>query len=202
MHDTIEWGVLARVEKFDASDIKQYRKRGRIERALFQEDENGIRVARAHLVRVGIKPYEVVESVGNLLTTAGVTRVWNLTGNQGATQAYDNTHTRIGVGNTANAAGTEAAADTDMAGASKYYNLVDSGAGVGGPIITTNQLKYVSTFATGNGNFAWNEWGIDNGTAGGATVTAPLLNHKIVSGGLGTKTSSASWAFTVTVTLS
>lgn len=206
MHDTVEWGVLARVEKFDASDLQQYRRRGKFEKTACRVDENGLFVPRSEIVKAGIKPYEVVESVGNLLTTAGVTRVWNLFGNLSATQAFDNTHARIGTGNTANAAGSEAAGDTDLAAtagsANRWFNLVDAGVGVGGPIVTTNQLKYVSTFATGNGNYAWNEWGIDNGTASGNTVTAPLLNHKIVSGGLGTKTSSASWAFTVTVTLS
>lgn len=206
MHDTVAWGVLARIEKFDASDLHSYKRRGRFEKASIRQDENGLFVPRAEIAKAGIKPYEVVESVGNLLTTAGVTRIWNLTGAVGATQAYDNTHTRIGVGNTGNAAGSEAAGDTDLAATAgstnRWFNIVDAGAGTGGPIITTNQLKYVSTFATGNGNFAWNEWGIDNGTASANTVTAPLLNHKIVSGGLGTKTSSASWAFTVTVTLS
>jgi hypothetical protein len=194
MLDAITWGVKAVIEKFDADDIRAYARQGKFTTVI--EDENGLYVPRHEVAASGIKPYEVAESVGNLLTTAGVTRVWNLTTNQGATQAFDATHTRIGVGNTANAAGSEAAGDTDLAGASKYWQLV-GGAGT----VSTNTLSWTSTFPTGQGNFAWNEWGIDQGTASSATVTAPMLNHKIVSGGLGTKTSSASWAFTVTISL-
>ena len=65
----------------------------------------------------------------------------------------------------------------------------------------------VSTFGTGVGNFAWNEWGLDGGTASGTTVTADtnttpgLFNHRIPGSSLGTKTSAASWVFTVTVTI-
>jgi hypothetical protein len=194
MRDHLQWVAQAKIEKFDADDIKAYARRGKF--ATVVSDDNGFYVPRDEIVAAGIKPYEVVENVGNLLCTAGVTRIWNLFTNQGATQAFDATHTRVGTGNTANAAGSEAAGDTDLAGASKYFQLV-GGAGT----VTTNSLAYTATFPTGQGNYAWNEWGIDNGTASSATVTAPLLNHKIVSGGLGTKTSSASWAFTVTLSL-
>lgn len=195
MRDSFEWGVQAVIEKFDASDIESYARQGKF--ATVVRDENGLYVPRHEIVAAGIRPYEVAETVGNLLCTAGVTRLWNLFTNQGATQAFDATHTRVGTGNTGNAAGTEAAGDTDLAGASKYFQLV-GGAGT----VSTNSLSFTATFPTGQGNYAWNEWGVDNGTASSATVTAPLLNHKIVSGGLGTKTSSASWAFTVTLSLS
>lgn len=193
MRDFAKWGVKATITKFDASDLEAYARRGAFKPVM---DENGLYVPFNEIVAAGLKPYEVVEHSGNLLTTVGVTRIWNLLTNQGATQAFDSTHTRVGVGNTGNAAGTEAAGDTDLAGASKYFQVV-GGAGT----VSTNTLSFTSTFPTGQGNFAWNEWGIDQGTSSAATVTAPLLNHKIVSGGLGTKTSSASWAFTVTLSL-
>ena len=65
---------------------------------------------------------------------------------------------------------------------------------------------FVATFGTTVGNFHWQEWGIDGGTADGTAVTSEgnttpgLVNHKIAD--LGTKTSAASWVFTVTITLS
>ena len=57
-----------------------------------------------------------------------------------------------------------------------------------------------STFATGEANFVWNEWGLDIGTptvTDGTTVNAVLLNRKVES--LGTKV-SGSWVLTVSVT--
>lgn len=75
----------------------------------------------------------------------------------------------------------------------------------GAPTLSTNQAQFVSTFATANANHAWNEWGITTG--GGATnkqASAPptLLNHAVPGGGLGTKTSAASWTMTATLSLS
>lgn len=49
-------------------------------------------------------------------------------------------------------------------------------------------LVLQSTFGTGSANFPWNEWGFANASSGGS-----MLNRKVA--GLGTKTSSASWAF-------
>jgi len=63
----------------------------------------------------------------------------------------------------------------------------------------------VATFGTGVGNYHWQEWGVDGGTASGTTVTSEgnttpgLINHKVTD--LGTKTSAASWVFTVTITI-
>ena len=180
------WVAHGKVEKFWAKDIARV---------------GLVTPTRDEMIAYGIKPYEVVETPRNVLCTAGITRMLNLLIGAGG-QAYTNAYARIGVGNTGNSAGTETAADTDMAGASKYYQTADSTY----PSVATNVLTVKATFPTGQGNFAWNEWGIDQGGAGSntssATVSAPLLNHKIVSGGLGTKTSSSSWAFTVTITLS
>lgn len=180
------WIAHGVVEKFHARDI---------------ERAGLVNPTHDEMLKYGLKPYERVETPKNVLCTAGITRMLNLLIGAGG-QAYTNSYTRIGVGNTGNSAGTETAADTDMAGASKYYQTADSTF----PSVATNVLTVKSTFPTGQGNFAWNEWGIDQGGAGSntsnSTVVAPLLNHKIVSGGLGTKTSSSSWAFTVTITLS
>jgi hypothetical protein len=61
-----------------------------------------------------------------------------------------------------------------------------------------------ATFGTADGNFAWNEWGSDVGTAtvtSSNTVNAVLLNHK-TSIAQGTKASGQTWSATATITLS
>lgn len=146
----------------------------------------------AELIEQIQRPVDYCEAAGNLVTTAGALKLWKLGVNTGAQQAYDATHSRLGVGNGATAA---AAADTDFSGASKYWQIVDA---AGTP--STNALAFTATHPTGQSNFVWNEYGLDAGTASGATVTAVLFNHAVVN--LGTKTSAAAWAFTVTLTLS
>lgn len=147
--------------------------------------------------RLHVQPYKTTELVGNLITNAGWTRLMNLLTNQGATQALDATHARIGVGNSNTA---EAYADTDLGAAAgsanRWFQLV-SGAGTLG----TRTLAFSATFGTADGNFAWNEFGIDFGTASGNTVTAPLFNHK-AGIAQGTKASGQTWTATATITFS
>jgi hypothetical protein len=56
-------------------------------------------------------------------------------------------------------------------------------------------ITFRSVFGTGDANFAWQEWGVFNASTGGR-----MLNRKVES--LGTKSSAATWTFTVTITLS
>lgn len=148
--------------------------------------------------RFGIKPYSVTEVEGNLITNAGWTRLMNLLTNQGATQALDNAHARIGVGDATTPA--EAYADTDLAAAAgsthRWFQLV-SGAGSLG----TRTLAFSATFGTADGNFTagWNEFGLDFGTASSNTVTAPLFNHKVAIA-QGTKVAGQTWTATATLT--
>ena len=150
-----------------------------------------------HFRRLHVAPYLSTVVDGNLITNAGWTRLMNLLTNQGATQAYDATHTRIGVGNSNTA---EAYTDTDLGAAAgsanRWFQLV-SGAGTLG----TRTLSWSATFGTSDGNFAWNEFGIDQGTASGNTVTAVFLNHK-AGIAQGTKASGQTWTATATLTFS
>jgi len=138
-----------------------------------------------------IRPAEVSGFEGNLVLNAGWTRLLNLLAGAGG-QAYDATHTRIGVSDTA----TPAAAytDTDLNGTTnKQFVLVSSAGTVG-----TRTLAYTASFTGSLANWAWNDFGIDNGTANGTTVTAPLLNHAISA--QGTKASGQTWTVTTTLT--
>lgn len=173
------------IDRWDAEATAWVRQRlgGRQPEAL---DFDALRVA----------PYFTSAIEGNLITNAGWTRLMNLLTNQGATQALDATHARIGAGNGSTA---EAYTDTDLSAAAgsanRWFQLV-SGAGTLG----TRTLAFSATFGTSDGNFAWGEFGIDFGTASGNTVTAPLFNRKVSS--QGTKASGQTWTATATITFS
>lgn len=148
--------------------------------------------------RAGIAPYEISELTGNLITNAGWTRLMSLLTNQSATQALDATHTRIGVGNSSTA---EAYTDADLgaaAGSANRWFQPVSGAGTLG----TRTLQFSATFGTADGNFAWNEMGLDvtaGAAAAGNTIGALLFNHK-AGIAQGTKASGQTWTATATVT--
>jgi len=151
-----------------------------------------------HFAAAGLEPYSVTHVYGNLVTTSGWTRASNLLTNQGGTQALTSTAVRIGAGD---GAGTAAAGDTDLsasAGSTHRWFQVVTGAG----IVSTNTLAFTSVFGTADGNFAWNEFGIDVGTptvTSGNTVNALLYNHK-TSIAQGTKASGQTWTATATFT--
>jgi hypothetical protein len=147
-----------------------------------------------------VAPYRVSELIGNLITTAGWTRLMNLLTAQGGTQALSATAVRIGVGNSNTA---EAYADTDLgaaAGSTNRFFQPVSGAGSLG----TRTLAFAATFGTADGNFAWNEFGLDVGTptvTSGTTVNALLFNHK-AGIAQGTKAAGQTWTATATLTFS
>ena len=64
----------------------------------------------------------------------------------------------------------------------------------GYPTRSSGTLTFRSTFGTGEGNYAWNEWGVfDAGSAG------TMYGSKQEA--LGTKTSAQTWQLTATITL-
>lgn len=146
-----------------------------------------------------VDPVEVIVAPGNLLTTAGLTRITSLiTGGGG--QAATNTSARIGVGNSSTAA---AVGQTDLqaaaGAANRWFQTMDATY----PQVSAGLMTFRSTVGTADGNFAWAEWGIDIGTptvTTGTTVNATLLNRAVQA--LGTKTSAGTWVATATITLS
>ncbi|MEB3367403.1 hypothetical protein [Saccharopolyspora mangrovi] len=138
--------------------------------------------------------YEVIDREGNLLVIGGASALWQRLIGTGVT-AFDNTNAHLGVGDS-----TTAAADsqTDLQAASNklrkamdatYPQHTDSTSAAGAKSIT-----YRSTYASGDANFAWQEWGLFN-----ASSTGRMLNRKVES--LGTKASGSTWTLTVTLSL-
>ncbi len=138
--------------------------------------------------REGHTPYEVIEREGNLLLNEGINELFTILCSAGGTK-YNNANARIGVGNSNTAA---AATQTALQGGSTAFKAMDASFPTYG---TSQKATWKSTFASADGNFAWEEWTIDNGS--GANLN---LNRKVES--LGTKVSGTTWVFTVDITLS
>jgi hypothetical protein len=186
------WQIKATVEKFRPEDIDVWTEKRRHPgvRGLVRRRQR-VTCSRPH---DGARPFEVQTSLHNLLVNAGIQRLEDLLIGAGGT-AFNAANSRIGVGNSATAA---AATQTDLqaaaGAANRQFKLVSSG-----PTRATNTITWVATFASGEAQFIWNEWAIDNGTADSTTVVAPMLNRKVANPG--TK-GAAVWVFTVTLTVS
>jgi hypothetical protein len=177
VHEAATWQVKYAVEKFHGE------------------------VTEEQILAGEVTPYEVLEREGNMLVYGGVSNLWQcLIGNGTGTSAqtltfFNNSNAHLAVGDSATAA---AATQTDLVAATNKlrrpmeatYPTHTDGTVVGAATIT-----FRSVFGTSDANWVWNEWGIFNGSSGGR-----MLNRKVDS--LGTKTSAATWTFTVTITLS
>ena len=187
-HEPMEWLVFGSVQKWDGATIKD---------ASHDFGRDLVLADAATLLDLGIDYDRQVEFEGNNLLAAGITRLLNLLTNTGgvtlAASAYGATTARIGVGDSTTAF---ASGQTDLSAApNKYYQVMDGTY----PQVAAQTATFRSTINDPNGNYAWQEWVIDNGTASNATGVAPALNRRVVN--LGTK-ASGSWALTVTVTIS
>lgn len=132
--------------------------------------------------------YEVVRRKGNLLLNEGIAELLDLLIAAGTPTAYNNGNARIGVGNSNTAA---QATDTGLLGGSTAFRAMEATY----PSRSAQTVTWRALFGSGDGNFAWEEWSIDNG------VTANKnLNRKVEA--LGTKAAGTSWQMTVTVTIS
>lgn len=194
LHDGLNWKAYARVDKYSADQTEWVARKtgvaepsGRLLRDLAGNPEDG--TAEAH---------------GNLLVTVGLSLITNLMIGGTTAGSIKNAQAICGVGATATAA---TVADTALGadGGSAYYQQADATY----PSRSNGVITMVSTFASGNANFAWQEWCwascASGSITGGATLASVatgvvMWNHKIQS--LGTKGSGASWVFTTTVTLS
>lgn len=189
-HDGWNWKAYARVLKFSPEQVQWVWNRvghepmGHELMAFCAGPEDGI--SEAH---------------GNLLVTVGLNRLTNLMIGGGAT-AFANASSLTGVGNVTTAATT---ADTQLGANStgnSQYVVMDATY----PTQSNGTISCQTTFTTGLGNFAWQEWGwvvaaspVNSVTFAGTGTSPVLINHKITS--LGTKTVGATWVFQTSATL-
>lgn len=101
---------------------------------------------------------------------------------------FNNANAYIAVGDSTTAFSS---AQTDLQGTNKTRKAMDATF----PTRASAAMTFQSTFATADANYTWNEWGVANASAAGN-----MMNRKVEN--LGTKTSSATWQFSVTITLS
>ena len=104
-----------------------------------------------------------------------------------AQTAFNTANAHIGVGNGTTAF---AATQTDLVGASKFRKVMDATY----PTRSANVMVFRATFATGEANFAWAEWGIFNASTSGTMMTRVVQDN-------GTKASTETKQFTITITL-
>lgn len=122
------------------------------------------------------------------LTNAGRNFIASAIINDGPPTFFSNANAYIGVGDSNTA---YAATQTDLqAATNKLRKAMDATY----PQRTDNVLTFRSTFATGDANFSWNEWGVFNASSAGS-----MLNRKVES--LGTKTNVQTWEITVQLTV-
>lgn len=142
--------------------------------------------ARVEKYHVGeAEPYEVIDSEPNLFLTAGITNLWNLAaGLTGTTWAASTARLAVGTGTTAAVVGNTTL-QTESA-----RQPVDAA-----PTVSGNAITFVATFGTGAANVNWREVGVTNAGTGGT-----FLNRLVQD--FGTKTSSASWVLSLTLSIS
>lgn len=123
------------------------------------------------------------------LTNAGRNFIAAAIMNSGPPTFFTNANSYIGVGDSNTAYG---ASQTDLqASSNKYRQAMEATY----PQLATNVLTFRSLFATGNANFAWEEWAVFNAGSSGT-----MLNRKVET--LGTKANTQSWQMTVDITIS
>lgn len=191
--DGIKWQPHAHIDKYSPEVVREL------------TEFLGHSPTSADFARFSVNPKSVTEVSGNLLTTAGLSRITNLIIGGGGT-AFNSSNSAIGVGTSSTG---EVVGNTALGGdgnaSTARYNTTDNTY----PSASNGVITAVATFDTGEANFAWNEWcwvvapaTITEGAtmASLSSGTEVMLNRKTAT--MGTKASGAIWVFTTTVTLS
>ena len=133
-------------------------------------------------------PYNITEFEGNLLLNEGIQLLEDLLIGAGGT-TYANANAYLGVGDSSTAA---VATQTDLqASTNKKYVAMDATY----PSRASQTITWRSTFTSANGNFAWAEFTVGNGAAGGDN-----LNRKVSD--QGTKVVGQTWVLSLTLVIS
>lgn len=135
-------------------------------------------------------PYAVEEIPGNLLLNEGISELLLLLTGTGSPTAWSNAAARLGVGDSPTAA---AAAQTGLQAAT---NKTFKGMEASYPSISGQTVTFRSVFASGDANYAWEEFTVVNA----ADDTGDNLNRKVSS--QGTKTAGQTWTLDLAITFS
>jgi len=144
--------------------------------------------SEAEALETGAKPYESSTSEHNVFLNEGINALWTLVCG-GTETAYTNANARVGVGNSSAA---ENATQTALQGGSTAFAAMDSGYPTYG---TSQKATFKGTFGSGQAEFAWEEFTVDNGSSANKN-----LNRKISS--KGTKGSGETWVLTIELSIS
>jgi hypothetical protein len=122
----------------------------------------------------------------NLALNEGINQIWNLLRENDATNYYTNALARVGVGNSTTAA---SASQTGLQGGSTNFQAMTGGF----PTHGTQRIDFKSSFASGQAEFAWEEFTVDNGST---------PNHNLVRivTSKGTKSSGETWTAEIRIT--
>jgi hypothetical protein len=186
------------VEKWDADQIAW----------VTRKDEDDLRLVRPgqepaarHFREYRCLPFETyLLEDANLILDAGWQMMMNGIAGSAVTKFSNGAVGRIGGGISATAA-TYVQTDLQAAtgAANRQWELINAVPTVGST--HTAGLVLAAQFPTTDGNFAWAEFGVDSGTAGGTGASvAPMFSRGTASPG--TKTSAQTWNATVTATWS
>ena len=137
----------------------------------------------------GLPADDVVAVKDNLLLNDGINLLLDLLIGAGGTP-YNAGNSYIGVGDSTNSAA--ATQDALEASSNKSFKGMESSF----PSVSGQTVTWKAVWASGDGNFAWNEWTISNSNSDSGTN----LNRKVAA--LGTKAAGSSWTLTVTITVS
>ena len=126
----------------------------------------------------------------NIALTEGLGELIDIICGLGTPTKWDNTNARLGVGDSNTA---ESAAHTGLqAATNKLFKAMDTSY----PTRTNQTAEWRATFASGDANYAWEEYTVVNA----ASDTGKNLNRKIAS--KGTKASGESWTLSLQITFS
>ncbi len=157
--------------------------------------------------------YEELHGENNSVVNAGVNLIWErvITKNPttGSTQALAAFSTTCGLGvgiSSAAVAVTQNDLQAATGSTARWLNAMNgsypSTRSTNTSSSGSRECEWQAQYGTTQANFAWKEWAVFNSTEGGysSTYAGTMLNRKAT--GLGTKTSAATWTFTVTVGIS
>jgi len=160
-----------------------------------------------HFDQAGVAPYlETEDQNCNMIMQSGWASLLGGIAAAPISAMYSATNGRIGVGTSTTAAvetQTWLQGDTGSASTTSWYQLCTAA-----PAIVTTTIPatftLTATFGSGNGNFAWNEFGSDNASASGVYLNGlaggfVLLNRGVSS--QGTKASGQTWTAVESISL-